>query len=310
MGPTMSDAIVENYLRRLQAAASSLPADRRAELVEEISDHIAEARAGGQVPDEASLRTLLDRIGDPDEIVAEARDGEPEWRMGPPGPAMTGQGPPEPTYRRPGVALEAAALALMTFGSLLLVVGWLAGIAMLWSSRRWRVGEKLVATLVFPGGPFLAVFLLTRFATQVCSSSPVSDSTGATVQGPTVCTGFAFPPAVGIPLLFLWLVAPFVVAGVLLKRAVDRASAEPPVPVPARPAVPPGGSRWGGLEIAAVLLLSVGGFLVPIIGPVAGLICAWASDAWTTSEKWVATAIASCMLIVPLLGILSATVLG
>lgn len=309
MGPIVSDAIIDDYLNRLQAAASGLPADRRAELLEEISDHIDEARAGGQVTDEASLRTLLDRLGEPDEIVAEARDGEPEWRIGTSGPATTGQSPQQPAYRKPGTALEVAALVLMTFGSLLVVVGWLAGLAMLWSSRRWRVGEKLLATLVFPGGPFLATFLLTRVTTQVCTSSSVSDSTTVAVQAPPVCTGFAFPPAVGIPLLLAWLVLPFVVAGVLLKRAVDRASAEPPVPVPPYPPIPPGGSRWGGLEVAAVVLLAVGGFLVPIVGPVAGLICAWASTAWTTSEKWVATAIASCILVIPLLGILALGVL-
>ena len=39
------DQLVAGYLGRLAAAAASLPADRRDELIEEISAHIAEARA-------------------------------------------------------------------------------------------------------------------------------------------------------------------------------------------------------------------------------------------------------------------------
>ena len=48
------DQLVADYLNRLAAAASRLPADRRAELFEEISLHIAEARivlaAGAAAP--------------------------------------------------------------------------------------------------------------------------------------------------------------------------------------------------------------------------------------------------------------------
>jgi hypothetical protein len=35
-----ADAVVEGYLRRLDAAASTLPPDRRAELVSEIREHL------------------------------------------------------------------------------------------------------------------------------------------------------------------------------------------------------------------------------------------------------------------------------
>jgi hypothetical protein len=122
------------------------------------------------------------------------------------------------------------------------------------------------------------------------------------VQGPEVCTGFALPPAVGIPSFLLWIVLPFVVAGVLLRRASERAAAEPPVLVLGAQRSP-GASRWGALEVAAVVLLSLGSFVAPVVGPVAGLICAWASDAWTTTEKWVATAIASFVVLLPLLAL-------
>jgi hypothetical protein len=103
-----------------------------------------------------------------------------------------------------------------------------------------------------------------------------------------------------------WIVAPFVVAIVLVRRARARADLEAPIPVAlaAGSGATPGASPWGGLEIAAVLLLALGAFIVPVIGPVAGVICAWMSDRWTSTEKWVATAIASLGLIGPLVAFL------
>ena len=55
------------------------------------------------------------------------------------------------------------------------------------------------------------------------------------------------------------------------------------------PPLPPAASPWGPLEIAAVALLTVGLFLLPVVGPAAGLVCAWVSDRWTRREKVVAT---------------------
>jgi hypothetical protein len=73
-----NDAIVSDYLRRLEAAASGLPADSRAELIEEISAHIAEARAQGSISIAGPGSDLLDvlgRLGDPDDIVRAASNG-------------------------------------------------------------------------------------------------------------------------------------------------------------------------------------------------------------------------------------------
>lgn len=66
---------------------------------------------------------------------------------------------------------------------------------------------------------------------------------------------------------------------------------------------PPSSLRWDGLKIAAVLLLSVGGFLIPIGAPAARLVCAWISTSWTTREKWIATVIFSLVSVWPLLAV-------
>jgi hypothetical protein len=59
----------------------------------------------------------------------------------------------------------------------------------------------------------------------------------------------------------------------------------------------PAGPRWGGLEIVAVVGLVVGSYVVPVIGTVVGLVCAWMSPRWTTRQKSIATA----MSVLPLL---------
>ena len=294
------DPLVEDYLRRLDAAAYPLGDDRRGELMAGIREHIDAAIDSGEVHDEASTRVLLDRLGDPAEIVAAALDED----------GAAGTAYPQPVagpvaYRRPGIGLEITAALFLTVGSVLFVVGWLVGVVLAWSSRRWTVGEKLLATLVFPGGPAFAIFLAgTVTGTVSCSSSSETDGLGGPAIGTPVesCTtsGLVLPAWIGVPLFAAWVVLPVIVAGVLLMRARRRADAEQPVAVVLARA-----TRWGGLEIAAVLLLSVGSFVVPVIAPAAGLVCAWLSDQWTRREKWIATGICSLVLLVPLVAALS-----
>jgi hypothetical protein len=72
-----TDALVEDYLRRLDTAASTLPPDRRAELMSEIREHLQEGLRHNGATDEVAVRNLLDRLGSPEEIVAEAVDPSP-----------------------------------------------------------------------------------------------------------------------------------------------------------------------------------------------------------------------------------------
>ena len=88
---------------------------------------------------------------------------------------------------------------MLTVGSFLLGIGWLIGVVLLWSSRRWRVGEKLLMTLVVPGGPGLLPVIGVFVPAQVCTSID---------GGPETCSGFAFPVAVGIPLFIVSLIGP------------------------------------------------------------------------------------------------------
>jgi len=77
------DRLVADYLGRLEAASANLPPDRRDELLDEIGHHIATARAAGAAIDEAAVRSLLDRLGPPEVIVAAALDDGSSTEDGP-----------------------------------------------------------------------------------------------------------------------------------------------------------------------------------------------------------------------------------
>ena len=132
-----ADRLVDEYLDRLEFELADLPRARRRELVDEIAEHIAEARAGG-AESEAEVRTLLDRLGDPAEIAAEARGRE--------------AGPTAPPAKSGGT-LEVFALILLLVGGIIVpLLGWVAGVVLLWMSGVWTVRDKLIGTFLIPEG--------------------------------------------------------------------------------------------------------------------------------------------------------------
>jgi hypothetical protein len=61
-------------------------------------------------------------------------------------------------------------------------------------------------------------------------------------------------------------------------------------------------SAWAGLEVAAVLLLGLGAFVVPVLSVVVALVLVWSSSAWRRREKVIATVL--CVVPVVLLVLL------
>ncbi|GAA1583065.1 hypothetical protein GCM10009804_44440 [Kribbella hippodromi] len=132
-----NDRLVDAYLKDLAKAAEQLPASRRTELIDDMKAHIAEERAAGATS-ESEIRQILERLGDPKEIVAAATEG-----------LVLVEVPPK---LRP---LDMAALAVVFFGPflpgiVLPAVAYMIGIGMLWMSNRWNVAWKLVGTLNWP----------------------------------------------------------------------------------------------------------------------------------------------------------------
>src|SRR5437879_10401552 len=115
--------LVEKYLQRLERELTDLSPDSRNEIIDEIRRHIAEERGGLADESDATLRNLLERLGDPADIAAEARGGEK---------ARTSLA----TTRRFGT-FEVLAL-------ILLVAAWPVGAILLWVSKTWTTREKLL----------------------------------------------------------------------------------------------------------------------------------------------------------------------
>lgn len=317
----IEDPAVQDYLARLRDTAAALPPGRREELLGEIQGHIGEALASAGRDDQVTVQQVLDRLGEPEDIVAAELDGRPPVPpvAGPRGADTMPFPPGTPIPVRPSTTLELAAMLMLTLGSALIGIGWLIGVALLWTSRRWRVREKLLGTLVVPGGPALVLLWLPAVATQECASSSSTNLTTG-VSGPMVehCTGPAVPNWLSLPLALAAIVLPVVVAVVLYRRAVDRAAAEPAESwIPAGGwssgagvsgpwSQPPPATGWTPVEVIAVLALTVGAFVLPIVGPLVGIALVWASVRWTRTEKIVATLLGA----LPMLLLVAAAVVG
>ncbi len=202
---TTMHPLAEDYLRRLDHAARTLPRREREELVSEIRDHLA----AGLTPDatEVHVRNVLDELGAPEDIVAAAR--------------------PEHTPTRRG-AREVFALVLLVSG-FPPIIGWLAGVGLLLWSPLWNWRQKLVGMLVWPGGYFSLLFLSAMpLLTVYSQSSCVQRTTLGSPERSLVCTGASSPSGPSVwrhVLVVIVVLAPLLVAGYLYRAAGRRAEA-------------------------------------------------------------------------------------
>jgi uncharacterized membrane protein len=164
--------LAQAYLGRLAESARSLPRDDAAELVADISDHLREALPA--TPSEAEVRTVLDRLGTPQELVTAAG-----------GPASHPGAPPtrEPRFG----AVEILALVGLVGAELLFVILplavllWLAGVVLLAVSRVWSGAQKAWGLAALATGlpvAFTVLALPVSGGTTTCSAEVVSTEVG------------------------------------------------------------------------------------------------------------------------------------
>jgi hypothetical protein len=176
-----ADQLIDGYVARLSAAAGDLPKSARQELIDDMRSHIAEARAREPEETDAAVMNILDRLGEPATVVADARE-----RLG----IRLAQ-----PYR-PGV-LEIAAVILVPFL-------WPIGVILLWISPAWNWRDKLIGTLVPPGGYIGLSYILLAAVTPGRSCGTITDQAGHIIQ--SSCTGPAELPGV---LLVPWTILVF-----------------------------------------------------------------------------------------------------
>ncbi len=178
--------LIEDYLRRLDAALGDLPRERRVEILEEIREHlhVAVAESGG---DELAVRNAMERLGDPQDIAADARA-----RFGVP-------------TRRAGTR-EVLALVLLLVGGFFAGIGWVVGVVCLWTSTMWRTRDKILGTLLLPFGLAASVVFFGLAAVIPVSCGATGSAVTVSVQvspvasraaGPSVAPDVAGPSPTG-----------------------------------------------------------------------------------------------------------------
>ena len=170
-----ADKLVRRYLAQLDAALQGVEASRRQEILAEVREHIDEGRSGIDPDDTASVRTLLDKVGDPAAIAAEA-------------------GAPPPGSRR----WDVWAPWLIIFGPIASGLGWIAAMLILWPSPTWSRRDKLIATLVPLAGLVALFFGLVAAlgGPAACPGHAVHAAAGCTTKGISLPLGVAILLAV------------------------------------------------------------------------------------------------------------------
>jgi hypothetical protein len=198
-----ADQLIAQYLATLDRALGALPRARRRQIVGEISRHIAESRSDLDHESPAAIKALLERVGEPRTIAAEAGAYESET-------------PPSRWTDR-------LAPWLLLLGGFIFGIGWIVGVVLLWASSTWRRRDKLLGTFVLPGGLALAYTLLSLPASgRACSGS---SPPGQRIVVHCTTSGFVLPFPIGILMLVVVVVAPILTL-VHLERVRRRGEAD------------------------------------------------------------------------------------
>lgn len=138
------------YLNELEHAAVGLPAARRSELLAQVNEHLDRELASVTNATEAQL--VLDRLGDPYDVAAEAAKDLP-------GPAATGS-----------KAAEIVSLLLLGIGGFALpLIAPFIGVLMMLSTPRWTPHQVRMTGFIVGVG-LLAVIALMALAASGATS--------------------------------------------------------------------------------------------------------------------------------------------
>lgn len=148
------------------------------------------------------------------------------------------------------------------------VLGWVVGIGFLWASRTWTRRDKIIGTLILPVAIALTVGALALVG-------PATGPSGGGVD-PLVPGFFRFGHT-GV--VVTAILAPIASAGYLLVRyrrlgGVVKSDRE-------------GDPGW--YTALVLVLLLIGGIVVPYVGWIVGVVLLWGSRTWRTVDKIIGT---------------------
>jgi hypothetical protein len=233
------EQLAADYLGRLEAAAASLPAAERDSLVAQAAARIAQARATGPQRGTAlaavHLQGLLESMGDPADLGQPSRDR----RRSRPQPA----GRPAASQRGAASGHEITAVVLLVAGGFLAGIGWLVGVVLLWTSPRWKISDKLLGTLIWPGGvagalAAPAVLFLRQVSTGPTCLHSATGSANTQIADrpcPTAAPSLALPGWLIVTLILVSIAVAIGGSSWMAARLLRRARESRPGTVPAAP---------------------------------------------------------------------------
>lgn len=169
---SVRSARADRYLEDLARMLDRLEPVQRADVLESVREHIDAALAElGHEPSEQEVIVVLNALGPPSEVAAQALEQQGSVVAG---EAQTAAGAPlEPAPTLIGAWVSPVAVLSILLGSLfgvvvlplILLVG---GIVLVCASSLWSLGQKVAASVVAPLGilPFLPVSSLLAWQVQ------------------------------------------------------------------------------------------------------------------------------------------------
>lgn len=134
MKKTINHPLIVAYLESLTHAAEPLTPEQRDELRADLEEHIAVALAGRTNPSDQEVEAVLDRLGDPDTIVATSGEYEERVRKVSKWHSCA-----------PLILLPTSGL-LLGFSLLLSGLTLMVGLVLLWTAPHWGTREKVTGT--------------------------------------------------------------------------------------------------------------------------------------------------------------------
>jgi hypothetical protein len=119
------DPQIRDYLAQLRQAAAVLPADRRAELLDEIRAHAEAGLAAGEQPQQ-----IVSELGDPEAVIAEAQSGT------------------QAGAQFPGT--DVGVILLLALTLVFTMLAWLAAAVMVLRTSSWTAKQKFIGVVVWP----------------------------------------------------------------------------------------------------------------------------------------------------------------
>ncbi|MFD3535832.1 HAAS signaling domain-containing protein [Streptomyces sp. NPDC058664] len=141
--------LVAAYLDAVARETAELPAERRAELLADLREHVEASDA----QDDDQVRAVLAGLGEPRTVAASALAEEAPVR-----PAS----PTAPGRAKLTAALLAVSGVLILFSSVVGTIALIAGLVLLWGTPQWQTRHKAIGTATAVAAPvlvFLGAFL-------------------------------------------------------------------------------------------------------------------------------------------------------